>query len=207
MIDLESEFSQYFREVNSALDDFELYKGILSNVVGNEKKINQINGFLYTILNSLKYSFVMKTAKLVDVREQKNIFKFINCCKNQKNQFLKKIVDEYYNEKTKTTERMFIKNVDVLEDIKNFELELDKYSVQIENIKAHRDMVYAHNDKKYFYNNGSINDEFKVTYNDIDEILHLIFKELNILSIDYNRRAYSKFSDTIDDYLHIIKKL
>ena len=42
MIDLESEFSQYFRVINSALDDFELYKGILSNVNGNEKKINQI---------------------------------------------------------------------------------------------------------------------------------------------------------------------
>ena len=207
MIDLESEFSQYFREVNSALDDFELYKGILSNVVGNEKKINQINGFLYTILNSLKYSFVMKTAKLVDVREQKNIFKFINCCKNQKNQFLKEIVDEYYNEETQTTEKMFIKNVNVLEDIKNFESKLDKYSVQIENIKAQRDRIYAHNDKKYFYNNGSINEEFKVTYNDIDEILHLIFKELNILSVDYNRRVYSMFTGTLGEYLYIIEKL
>lgn len=207
MIDLESEFSQYFREVNSALDDFELYKGILSNVVGNEKKINQINGFLYTILNSLKYSFVMKTAKLVDVREQKNIFKFINCCKNQKNQFLKEIVDEYYNEETQTTEKMFIKNVNILEDIKNFESKLDKYSVQIENIKAQRDRIYAHNDKKYFYNNGSINEEFKVTYNDIDEILHLIFKELNILSVDYNRRVYSMFTGTLGEYLYIIEKL
>lgn len=207
MIDLESEFSRYFREINSALDDFELYKGILSNVDGNEKKINQINGFLYTILNSLRYSFVMKTAKLVDKREDKNIFKFLNCCKNQQNQFLKNFVDEFYNEVTKTTEKIFIKKVNVLDDIKNFELELDKYSTQIENIKAQRDMIYAHNDKKYFYDNGKVSEEFKVTYNDIDEILHLIFKKLNILSIDYNRRVYSKFSDTLDDYLHIIEKL
>lgn len=207
MIDLESEFSQYFRVINSALDDFELYKGILSNVNGNEKKINQINGFLYTVLNSLKYSFVMKTAKLVDKREDKNIYKFINCCKNQQHQFLKEFVDEFYNEETKTTERIFIKKVNVLDDIKDFETELDKYSTQIENIKAQRDMVYAHNDKKYFYNNGNISEEFKVTYNDIDEILHLIFNKLNILSIDYNRRVYSKFSDTIDDYLHIIEQL
>lgn len=32
MIKLECEFSQYFKMVNSALSDFELYKGILSNV-------------------------------------------------------------------------------------------------------------------------------------------------------------------------------
>lgn len=149
----------------------------------------------------------MKTAKLVDKREDKNIYKFINCCKNQQHQFLKEFVDEFYNEETKTTERIFIKKVNVLDDIKDFETELDKYSTQIENIKAQRDMVYAHNDKKYFYNNGNISEEFKVTYNDIDEILHLIFNKLNILSIDYNRRVYSKFSDTIDDYLHIIEQL
>lgn len=207
MIDLEDEFSQYFRVVNSALDDFDLYKGILSNINGNEKKVNQINGFLYTILNSLKYSFIMKTAKLVDIREDKNIFKFINCCKNQKNEFLKEIVDEFYNEETNTSEKIFVRKVNVLNDIKNFEFQLDKYNTQIENIKNQRDKIYAHNDKRYFYNNGNISEEFKVTYNDIDEILHLIFKELNILSIDYNRRAYSKFPDTIDDYLHIIEKL
>ena len=207
MIDLERDFSQYFRLVNSALNDFELYKGILSNVDGNEKKINQINGFLYTILNSLKYSFVMKTSKLVDKRENKNIFKFIDCCKNQKNQFLEEFVDEFYNEETKTIEKIFIKKVNVLDDIKNFELELDKYSTQIININAQRDKIYAHSDKRYFYDNGSINEEFNVTYNDIDNILHIIYNNLNILSKDYNRRAYLNYNSTLDDYLHILNNL
>ena len=84
MINLENEFSQYFKVVNGALDDFELYKGILKNVKGNETKINKINSFLYTTLNALKYSFIMQTAKLIDVREDKNIFKFINFCKVNK---------------------------------------------------------------------------------------------------------------------------
>lgn len=206
MIDLDKEFSQYFKVINSALDDFELYKGILSNVKGNEKKINQINGFLYTILNSLKYSFVMKTAKLIDDREDKNIFKFINCCRNQHKQFLKEFVDEYYNEDTKAAEK-FTKKVDALKDINNFEKKLKKFDTQIDNIKAQRDMIYAHCDKKYFYDNGKISDEFKVTYNDIDEILHLIYKEMNVLSVDYNRCAYSNFPSTLDEYLNVIDKI
>ncbi len=207
MIKLECEFSQYFRMVNSALSDFELYKGILSNVQGNEKEIKQINGFLYNVLNSLKYSFVMKTAKLIDKREDKSIFKLINCCENQKEQFLNEFIDEFYNEETKITGKVLVKKVNVLDDINNFKLELNKYSKQIENIKSQRDKVYAHQDKKYFYDNGKVNEDFKITYNDIDEILNLIYKNLNILSIDYSRRAYSKFPSTIDEYLHIIERL
>ena len=206
MINLDKEFSQYFKVINSALDDFKLYKGLLYNVKSNEKKINQINGFLYTILNSLKYSFVMKTAKLIDEREDKNIFKFLNCCRNQHDQFLKEFVNEYYNEDTKKTEK-FKKRVNALKDIDSFESKLKKYNKQIENIKAQRDKIYAHSDKKYFYDNGKIADEFKVTYNDIDEILHLIYKELNVLSIDYNRCAYSNYPSTLNDYLHIINRL
>lgn len=207
MINLENEFSQYFKVVNSALDDFELYKGILKNVKENETKINKINSFLYTILNALKYSFVMQTAKLIDVREDKNIFRFINFCKVNKNMFLKEIVNDYYNVETKEREYEFIRKVDVLEDIKKFEIELDKYSSQIENIKAQRDKIYAHNDKKYFYDKGNINQEFKVTYEDIDNILHIIYHNLNILSIDYNRRAYSNYASTLDEYLYILNNL
>ena len=207
MIKLECEFSQYFKMVNSALSDFELYKGILSNVQGNEKEIKQINGFLYNVLNSLKYSFVMKTAKLIDKREDKSIFKLINCCENQKEQFLNEFIDEFYNEETKITEKVLVKKVNVLDDINNFKLELNKYSKQIENIKSQRDKVYAHQDKEYFYDNGKVNEDFKITYNDIDEILNLIYKNLNILSIDYNGRVYSKFPSTIDEYLHIIERL
>lgn len=149
----------------------------------------------------------MKTAKLIDKREDKSIFKLINCCKNQKEQFLNEFIDEFYNEETKITEKVLVKKVNVLDDINNFKLELNKYSKQIENIKSQRDKVYAHQDKKYFYDNGKVNEDFKITYNDIDEILNLIYKNLNILSIDYNRRAYSKFPSTIDEYLHIIERL
>jgi len=109
MINLENEFLQYFRVVNSAPDDFELYKGILKNVEGNETKINKINYFLYRTLNALKYSFVMQTVKLIDVREDKNIFKFINFCKVNKNMFLKEIVNDYYNVETKEREYEFVK--------------------------------------------------------------------------------------------------
>lgn len=207
MINLENEFSQYFKVVNGALDDFELYKGILKNVKGNETKINKINSFLYTTLNALKYSFVMQTAKLIDVREDKNIFKFINFCKVNKNIFLKEIVNDYYNAETKEREYEFVRKVDVLEDIKKFEIELEKYSSQIENIKAQRDKIYAHTDKKYFYDKGNINQEFRVTYDDIDNILHIIYNNLNILSIDYNRRAYSNYASTLDDYLYILNNL
>ena len=107
---------------------------------------------------------------------------------------------------TKKTEK-FKKRVNALKDIDSFESKLKKYNKQIENIKAQRDKIYAHSDKKYFYDNGKIADEFKVTYNDIDEILHLIYKELNVLSIDYNRCAYSNYPSTLNDYLHIINRL
>lgn len=203
MLNIEKEIENYFYSINSAKEKFDLYKGILQNVSGNEQKVNSINEFLYVILDSLKFTFVIETSKLVDERESKNIFKFIEYCKQHKKEFL----TEFYDETTKRNEKIFIRKVNVLEDLTKFEEELRSYKIQIENLKAQRDKVYAHTDKKYFYRNKDINKEFKVTYDDVDRILSILHKHLNVISIDFNRRAFSTFASTIDDYKYIISRL
>lgn len=203
MLNIEKEIENYFYSINSAKEKFDLYKGILQNVSGNEQKVNSINGFLYVILDSLKFTFVIETSKLVDERESKNIFKFIEYCKQHKKEFL----TEFYNETTKINEKIFIRKVNVLEDLTKFEEELRSYEIQIENLKAQRDKVYAHTDKKYFYSNKDINKKFKVTYDDVDRILSILHKHLNVISIDFNRRAFSNFASMVDDYKYIISRL
>lgn len=207
MLNLEKEIENYFYSINSAKEKFDLYKGILQNVSGNEQKVNSINEFLYVILDSLKFTFVIETSKLVDERESKNIFKFIEYCKQHKKEFLTEFYDEFYDETTKRKERIFTRKVNILEDLTKFEEELRSYEIQIENLKAQRDKVYAHTDKKYFYRNKDINKEFKVTYDDVDRILSILHKHLNVISIDFNRRAFSNFTSTIDDYKYIISRL
>ena len=207
MLNIEKEIENYFYSINSAKEKFDLYKSILQNISGNEQKVNSINGFLYVILDSLKFTFVIETSKLVDERESKNIFKFIEYCKQHKKEFLTEIYDELYNETTKRNERIFIRKVNVLEDLTKFEEELRSYEIQIENLKAQRDKVYAHTDKKYFYRNKDINKEFKVTYDNVDKILSILHKHLNVISIDFNRRAFSNFASMVDDYKYIISRL
>ena len=207
MLNLEKEIENYFYSINSAKEKFDLYKGILQNVSGNEQKVNSINGFLYVILDSLKFTFIVETSKLVNKKESKNIFKFIEYCKQHKKEFLTEFYDEFYNETTKENEKIFIRKVNILEDLTKFEEELKKYEIQIENLKAQRDKVYAHTDKKYFYGNKDINKKYKVTYDDVDMILNILHKNLNVISIDFNRRAFFTFASTIDDYKYIISRL
>lgn len=207
MLNLEKEIENYFYSINSAKEKFDLYKGILQNVSGNEQKVNSINEFLYVILDSLKFTFVIETSKLVDERESKNIFKFIEYCKQYKKEFLTEFYDEFYDETTKRKERIFTRKVNILDDLNKFEEELRSYEIQIENLKAQMDKVYAHTDKNYFYGNKDINNKFKVTYDDVDRILSILHKHLNVISIDFNRRAFSNFTSTIDDYKYIISRL
>ena len=207
MIDIEKEIDQYFKIINDAKISFDIYKGILSNAKENEKKFSKISSFLYPILNALKFSFVVQTAKLVDKREDKNIWKLIECCKQQKKEFLTEFVVKYVNEETCEEETFFLKKVDIMSDLKMFEDKLNKYSQAITNLKAQRDKIYAHNDKEYFYDKSNISEMYSVTYQDIDDILNLLFEQLNVVSLDYNRRVYSSYPSSMKDYEYIISKI
>ena len=55
MIDIEKEIDQYFKIINDAKINFDLYKGILSNAKENEKRFSKISSFLYPILNALTW--------------------------------------------------------------------------------------------------------------------------------------------------------
>ena len=207
MIDIEKEIDQYFKVINDAKISFELYKGVLSSAKEHDKKFSKISSFLYPILNALKFSFVVQTAKLVDKREDKNIWNLIECCKQQKKEFLTEFVDKYINEVTCEEETFVLKKVDIMSDLKIFEDKLNKYSQAITNLKAQRDKIYAHNDKEYFYDNSNISEMYSVTYQDIDDILNLLFEQLNIVSLDYNRRVYSSYPSSMKDYEYIISKI
>lgn len=207
MIDLEKEIDKYFKIINDAKNSFDLYKGILSNAKENDKKVSKISSFLYPVLNALKFSFVVQTAKLVDKREDKSIWKLIECCKQQKNEFLTEFVNTYIDEDTGKEETFFLKKVDIMSDLTVFEEKLNEHSQAIINLKAQRNKIYAHNDKDYFYDKSNISEMYLVTYQDIEDILNLLFQQLNVISLDYNRRVYSSYPSSIKDYEYIISKI
>lgn len=134
------------------------------------------------MLDALQFAFVVETTRLTDKREDKCIWNLLDNIKMQYKKFPKEIYNEYINLESGEVYKEFVRKVDIKLDISNFEKELNKYSAQFENLKDLRDKIYAHLDKKYFYDKRKINEKYSVCYQDIEDILEIIHKNLNIIS-------------------------
>lgn len=207
MINLDKEIDYYFRIINDTLNYFNIYKQTLCSLNEHKNKANQVASFLYPMLDSLKFAFVIETTRLINKREDKCIWKLLDNIKMQYKKFPVEMYDIFTDSETGEEYKEFIRKVDIKSDVLKFESELNQYSEQFESLKGLRDKIYAHLDKKYFYDRKKISEEYVVCYQDIEGILNIIHKNLNIISIDYNRKAYSEYASCIDDLNNLFDKI
>lgn len=185
-LNIETEISNYFKLINEAYKNIKLYKTISSTL--ENSKITNIKDFIHTVLNSLKFSFIVQTEKIIDKSEAKNICKFIEYCKQNTDTFQEK-------------------KESIIKKLTDFDNELTQYETVFQNMKGQRDKIYAHTDKETFYNKNQLYEEYNVRLQDVENIINMLYKNLNNISIAYNGRYYSHYSDPGDDYAYILEKL
>lgn len=202
-MDIGREIEVFFNKINSAYSKFELFKEI--GLHYNANKIKNSAGLFNEVLDSLRFSFVIETLKIIDEREQKNIYEFLDNCEHNNDKFLSEIKQVFINNDTNEKEEILIRKVNIVNDINKFKKDLSKFSNQIKNLKLLRDKIYAHNDKEYFYGDKSITNERSVKYQDVEKILNMLHKNLNIISINYNQKAYGRYSDFKSELEYLLK--
>ena len=202
-MDIGKEIDAFFKRIISVKADFDLYKEILNYT--DNKKFKYNYSFFATILDSLRFSFIIKTIKLIDIREEKNIYKFLNFCEQNENKFLKTLNIDYINDETSEVETIIIKEVNVKQDIKEFKFKLDEYKGKIENLKFLRDKIYAHTDKEYFYDNPKLLKNNTIKYCEIEKILTILYENLNAISVDYNQKCYMPFPPFKNELNNLLK--
>lgn len=185
-LNIEIEISNYFKLINEAYKNIELYKTISSTL--EESKITNIKDFIFTILNSLKFSFVVQTEKIIDKSESKNICKFVEYCKQNTNEF-------------QETKDIIIKKLD------DFSIELTQYEMIFKNMKGQRDKIYVHTDKETFYDKSRLFEKYDIQLQDIEKVIKMLYENLNNISIAYNGRHYSHYSNPGYEYKCILEKL
>lgn len=185
-LNIEIEISNYFKLINEAYKNIELFKTI-ANTLENPKTKN-IKDLMFTILNALKFSFVVQTEKIIDIKESKNIWKFIEYCKQNTDAFQES-------------------NDSIIKKLTDFNNELAQYNMVFQNMKGQRDKIYAHTDNETFYNKNQLFEKYNVQLQDIENIINMLYKYLNNISIAYNGKHYSHYSNPGDDYNYILEKL
>jgi hypothetical protein len=130
--ELDNEIYRYLINTFETQNSFALFKEIKLNAGTGNDKVNNYPYCFQTIVDSLQYTFIMNLNKLLDINEEKNLFKLINMCRTNQNKF---------NDKDK-----------LLEKLDQFEKYLSSKGTLIKNVKTLRDKFYAHSDKCYFKN-------------------------------------------------------
>lgn len=189
---LEKEIENYIRYYYGIKKSFDLYKYIKENSVIYPKETQQIAYFLKPILVSLLNSTLLDISKILDCRNEKNINKLIETCIAN----VKLFCNNSDNIKEKNEK---------LKLFKELKEEIEKNTSVIENLKTYRDVHLAHTDKKYFMDSKKLFEEYKTTYEDIENVLNLIIKSLNKLLSCLCQTTYAFDTQYKDSYKYILE--
>lgn len=129
--ELKKEIEQYINNLRIATESFELNKGIKMLVNNYQNEINSIGSFTKITLISLQTTFIMETCKLVDIREDKNIFRLLNICESNYTIFPKKNIVKIPTENGKI--QTFINEIDIRKDVINIKNEISGFNSIIKN--------------------------------------------------------------------------
>ena len=201
--ELKNEIEQYINNLRIATEAFELNKGIKKLVKDYQAEINSIGSFNKVTLISLQTTFIMETCKLVDIRENKNIFKLLNICESNYSIFPEESIIEVPIENGEI--ETFINKINVREDIINIKNELNKFNNIIEHLKGLRDQYYAHCDKEFFFESEKVFQKYHISYEDISELLNLLLKSLNKILIDLCNESYMFIHKGTDEFEKILQ--
>lgn len=189
---LKKEIEKYLKYYYEIKKEFDLYKHIKKKVLTYPNETKQISFFLQAVLNSLLKSSLLDISKILDNRNDKNIYRLLEVC----NQNIKLFCEEENSIKEKNEK---IKTIKLLKE------KVDNKQDLIKKIIKYRDKSLAHTDKKYFGDVSKLFKEYKTTYEEIEGILELIVNSLNELLYSLSNTTYVFNNEYRDDYTYILE--
>lgn len=189
---LKEEIEKYLKYYYDVKREFDLYIHIKKNADIYPNETKQISFFIHTVLTSLLKNILLGIAKIIDSREDKNIYKLLEVC----NQNIKIFCEDEKSIKEKNEK---------LNIIKSIKEKIDQKQDLIKKLTTYRDKFFAHSDKKYFRNIHRLFKEFKTTYEDIESILKLIEGFLNELLYSLCNTTYVFGNNYKNDYIYILE--
>lgn len=190
--ELENEIETHLKNYYIIKREFDIYKYIKQNAEIYNKETNQIAYFLKPVLYSLLNSTLLGICKMLDQREQKNIYELLNRFKNN----IDNIITTKNSEKEKDN---------ILETINSKIDELDLKQNTIGNLKTYRDKIIAHADKKFFDNPDKIFIDFNTKYEELETMLNMIENILNELLYMVCDTKYVFLEEYKDDYQYLLE--
>ena len=184
---LKGEIEKYLNYYYDVKRAFDLYRYIKENAEIYPNETKQISFFLHTVLISLLNNTLLDVSKILDNRNDKNIYKLLEVC----NQNIKLFCEDEKNTKEKNEKLNLIKRI---KEKIGFKKDL------IEKLKTYRDKSLAHTEGK-----NKLFNEVKTTYEEIEDILEVIEESLNELLYALCNTTYVFNDKYKNDYTYILK--
>lgn len=189
--DLKKEIEEYLKIYMNIKNSYILYKHIREESLQYKDETAQISNFLIIILSDMYSMVLINTCKVLDIRNDKNIFKLLNVSEQN--------IDIFDN--------TFYTDDEIKDKIKELKDELDSNNQLINILKIYRDKYLTHIDKDYWGNVQKLFKEHRITFEEIELILTLISKILNeLLSMLCNTKWVIKDYGT-EEYSYILKSI
>lgn len=163
--ELKNEVEEYLRIYMNIKNSYVLYKCVRENSLIYKDETSQITNFLVIALSDIFSMTIINVCKLLDIRNDKNIIKLINVCKQN--------IDLFCNS--------CIARSEALSKINELEININSLDAIIIKTKEYRDKYLAHFDKKYWKNVQMLFKEHKLSYEELDTVLNTISNTLNEL--------------------------
>lgn len=189
--DLKKEIEEYLKIYMNIKNSYILYKHIREESLQYKDETAQISDFLIIILSDIYSMVLINTCKLLDIRNDKNIFKLLNVSEQN--------IDIFDN--------TFYTDNEIKDKIKELKDELDSNNQLINILKIYRDKYLTHIDKDYWGNVQKLFKDHRITFKEIELILALISKIQNeLLSMLCNTKWVIKDYGT-EEYSYILKSI
>ncbi len=190
--ELENEVEAYLKYYYIVKQEFDIYKYIKQNAELYSRETKQIAYFLNPVLYSLLNSTLLAIYKLLDNREEKNIYKVFNI-------FIQNLNEIVTNKNSKKEKNEILKIINAKKE------EIDSKQELLNNIKEYRDKIIAHSDKKYFAQPDQVFKDFNMKYEDLEKMLIIIEKILNELLYIVCDTKFVFLEEYKDDYKYLLE--
>ena len=198
--ELENEVEAYLKYYYIVKQEFDIYKYIKQNAELYSRETKQIAYFLNPVLYSLLNSTLLAIYKLLDNREEKNIYKVFNI-------FIQNLNEIVTNKNSKKEKNEILTIMLTATSCGNNakKEEIDSKQELLNNIKEYRDKIIAHSDKKYFAQPDQVFKDFNMKYEDLEKMLIIIEKILNELLYIVCDTKFVFLEEYKDDYKYLLE--
>ena len=183
--ELIKEIEDYMYHIIWAHNYYDAYMSFLECLKKYREEILLSNSFFTITRYSLVSSLMMELTKLYDKREQKNLWRFLESCRNSVYIFPAEKYTALWDNNRQ------VKGIDELLKLSAEALTaLDK---TIFSLKGRRDQYYAHNDKRFFSPDAPLAEEYPISLHEVKSLLEFSSGFCNsILNVIDDRVIYPR---------------